>query len=981
MIRPPIRSFGDAASLAGCSKRALVCIRAERSRCALGRGSWARLVHLLALGSISLLAGCANLVPGPEAFAPLLDAGDAQTSDADVASDAGADAGLDAGPDAATDAAVWIDGAGEIDTNAATDATGDTDALSPTDVVAQSDVQTGECQEKADCGSKEDGNLCNGTLMCDTSGPTSKCVLDPASVVACDDNNPCTVDTCTPATGACSHTYAPPSTQCDDGDPCTTTVCEAGACKQTEYTCECKTSADCAAKEQQDGNLCNGVFYCEPVSKSCQIKPGSPVNCGSSADTPCAKNTCNAKTGACEMVPVDGFLIQCSDNNPCTTGDVCEAGKCVPGTNTCTCVKDADCADEEDGNPCNGTLFCDKSEVPPVCRVNPKTVVSCPNAGDTECAQNVCNQSTGACELKFAPDNLFCDDDNPCTLPGSCKSGVCEQSPSSQCGCLSDADCLDDNNLCNGQAFCNTLTKKCETNPFTVVSCPSGDDTVCLQNTCVPETGKCAMKPVNKDKLCDADGTACTQDFCSDGQCVAGANLCTCSSDTDCASKEDGNLCNGTLFCDKSVEPATCKVNPATVKSCPTVENTACFEQKCDDKTGQCVGINKPNDSKCDDGVPCTLSDTCQNGTCTAGTNLCGCSKDSDCFDQDGDKCTGVPYCDKSTEPFVCKTNPATVVDCQSGGLGCVLNSCNKHTGTCAPQPDATACDDQNPCTVEACDGITGQCSHIAVLETTPCSGGTCVAGSCKALGADEVAIAAATAQIGCNLTSGCATDELPQHDVTLATYAIDRFEVTVAQYQACVDSGNCPAPAGSDADCNWGKPAKAGHPITCVSWAQAVGYCQYVGKRLPTEAEWEAAARGTCSLYTSCASQLPQYPWGNDTPTCSWTVMFGDSTAGCDLNTTKGVGVQSNDRSPHQVRDLAGNAREWTADWYDASYYAASAATNPTGPASGTLRVARGGSWLSLLQEMRSSDRHPLDPASASADLGFRCARSLGTL
>jgi iron(II)-dependent oxidoreductase len=612
-----------------------------------------------------------------------------------------------------------------------------------------------------------------------------------------------------------------------------------------------------------------------------------------------------------------------------------------------------------------------------VCKVNPKTIINCPGVGDGKCAENQCNKTTGACELQSKPDTTPCDDGNSCTAPGTCVGGAC-QNEANLCGCKLDADCADqdDNNLCNGVYYCDKTSGKCLVNPATVVSCATGDDTACQKNLCDPTSGQCSLKNVNEGKLCDADGTACTPvDECVQGQCVQGTNICTCKADSDCASKEDGNLCNGTLYCDKTVEPATCKVNPATVKTCPNVDDTTCETNICDPKTGNCQVSQKPDNAKCSDGVDCTIGDVCTAGSCSAGTNVCTCDSNDDCPD-DNDLCNGVPFCDKSAAPFACKTNPATVVTCTPGGVGCVITACDKHTGKCGPA--AGDCDDKNPCTVDACDVQTGQCSHADLVDASPCSGGVCVAGSCKPVAQAEVAVAGGVLQMGCNAASGCSSDELPVHPVSVDTFAIDRFEVTVADYGACVTSGNCTAPAGSDADCNWGKDGKATHPVTCVSWPQAQAYCQFAAKRLPTEAEWEAAARGLCGLSPSCASQTPLYPWGNDTPTCSWAVMVGDSGPGCDLGTTKGVGVMSTDRSPYQVRDMGGNAREWTADWYDASYYAASPGGNPAGPATGTQRVARGGSWQATTAQMRSTSRHPLLPATATVDLGFRCARSL---
>jgi formylglycine-generating enzyme required for sulfatase activity len=210
--------------------------------------------------------------------------------------------------------------------------------------------------------------------------------------------------------------------------------------------------------------------------------------------------------------------------------------------------------------------------------------------------------------------------------------------------------------------------------------------------------------------------------------------------------------------------------------------------------------------------------------------------------------------------------------------------------------------------------------------------------------------------------------DERPQRTIHLDAFAIDTHEVTVAQYRQCVRAGACAEPK-IDAACNWTQGDRGNHPVTCVDWQQAKTYCEWVGKRLPTEAEWERAARG---------AQGRAYPWGDAAPSCKRAVMSDDSGPGCGKKRTFAVGS----RSPHGdaasgLQDLAGNVSEWVNDWYHERYYHLGPARNPPGPAAGKLRVYRGGSWQDDAKGIRSAARDHNGPTYRYPDLGFRCARS----
>jgi formylglycine-generating enzyme required for sulfatase activity len=230
---------------------------------------------------------------------------------------------------------------------------------------------------------------------------------------------------------------------------------------------------------------------------------------------------------------------------------------------------------------------------------------------------------------------------------------------------------------------------------------------------------------------------------------------------------------------------------------------------------------------------------------------------------------------------------------------------------------------------------------------------------SCTSTGAEGtmVSVPAGPFIMGCNeaVDTDCRPDEKPMHEVTLGAFEIDETEVTQDQYAACVVDGGCEAPY-----CDWDCDAKD-LPASCVDWALAKQYCAWADKRLPTEAEWEKAARGTDGQ---------KYPWGNTEPTCLEVNMNG-----CG-NAAEPVGSHPDGASPYGALDMAGNMVEMVSDWYSAGYYASSPSEDPQGPVSGTRYVGRGGGLKSDPVWQRASARDWYDTYDQGNAIGFRCAR-----
>ena len=693
---------------------------------------------------------------------------------------------------------------------------------------------TDTCDAVTGCVYTANGQACDDGNPCTLWDTCKNLACVPGGAVQCDDANPCTSDACDKTSGACVHTNN--QVACSDANACTSDdVCEDGKCTGTTVVCDdknlcttdsCDPGSGCVNSVNNlacdDGNACTQDDTC--VAGSCN---GAEVSAQVLCDdqNPCTTDSCDPKDGCGHT---NNSLV-CDDGNPCTVGDVCLAGACQSGTNTCSCDSDADCAGEEDGNLCNGTLFCNKSAVPFKCVVNPKTVVTCDAAQDTTCGRNVCAPASGKCLFTAQVDGKPCDADaSVCTVGDACKAGTC--APGAALDCDDGNTCSDD--ACDGKSGCVhvanhspcsdgnacTLGDTCVQNGCVAgVQTACNDHNPCTNDVCDASTGACIF--ASNTLPCD-DGNACSQgDVCAGGICGGAPvvcddkNLCTsdtCNPSTGCVNTpnsvacNDGNLCTIADVCGGGV----CKgqaVDPAALCN----DNNPCTTDSCSPKLGCVASFNS---APCDDGNGCTIGDTCSGGSCASGTNTCACAKDADCAGQeDGNLCNGTLFCDKSNLPYQCKVNPKTVVacdpsqdnacrqatcapatgacvlaaineskPCNADGSVCSLDDACK-SGVCMAGP-AMNCNDNNVCTDDACDALTG-CTHKA--NAAPCSdGNACTIGD----GCQNAGCASGYTQV-CNDNNVCTTDSC---NATTGTCVFANNAGTCDDGNACSQGDTC---------------------------------------------------------------------------------------------------------------------------------------------------------------------------------------------
>lgn len=228
------------------------------------------------------------------------------------------------------------------------------------------------------------------------------------------------------------------------------------------------------------------------------------------------------------------------------------------------------------------------------------------------------------------------------------------------------------------------------------------------------------------------------------------------------------------------------------------------------------------------------------------------------------------------------------------------------------------------------------------------------------------------TNDVGANWHQGN-PNESPQHAVVVPAFLVDLYEVTIERYAKFMEAAQHGAPPLWDDEA---VTSAGDRPVVGVDWADAEAYCRWAGKRLPTESEWEKAARGTDGR---------RYPWGEMQPFVdianynrglwvSYPITLVPVTSGVAGMSIR-HGLKEGGRSPYGLFHMAGNASEWVQDWYDREYYKGSPKENPKGPAQGEKKVIRGGSWGDSPRNIRVTARFSATPDFRDQSVGFRCA------
>ncbi len=583
----------------------------------------------------------------------------------------------------------------------------------------------------APCEVSNEFGTCSGKRICTDAGLTD-CDAAQAEAEICDGlDNDCDGDVDEPNEVGGNYINL-----CDDGNACTTDSCDGETgCAHVELSeGECVDGDACTVGDHCDAGLCVGL----------------PIVCDD--DNPCTDDLCDG-LGGCKA---EFNAATCDDGDPCTVADTCAAGECVGYAVDCKCESDGDCAQFDDGNLCNGTLICDTGSLPYQCVVDPDTVVVCPIADDQSiCEQTVCNPESGVCEVVPAHTGYACSDDNVCTIGDVCDDGACvagnaamacddsnvctDDTCDPEVGCLhapNAADC-DDANACSTGDHC--AAGKC----VAAVTLDCDDDNPCTMDGCSPVDGCTHTITAG---ACD-DGDPCTvNDMCINGLCASGeelacddANPCTadsCVAPGKCVHEPFAGECTDNNVCTKDDQclggtcvagvPVDCDDgNVCTVDSCSPVDG--------------CQYSNA--EGACDDKDPCTINDVCTAGLCVSGDPI-DCDDDNPCTVDScspAGKCVHAPFAGECSDG-----NPCTVNDhCDQGK--CVANQAQK-------------CDDDNVCTTDSCDPVQG-CVHL--LNSAPCDDGDvcttgdyCHLGECTTKGV-----------LNCNDNNPC-TDDACQGDV-----------------------------------------------------------------------------------------------------------------------------------------------------------------------------------------------------------------------
>ena len=535
------------------------------------------------------------------------------------------------------------------------------------------------------------------------------------------------------------------------------------------------------------------------------------------------------------------------------------------------------------------------------------------------------------------------------TRPEQCHSGVCDR-----------GECV--NTPCQG-VFCYDPPPPACVNRNRAIYAPSG---FCSDGEC-----SYAAKITACDYLCEAGAcikSPCAEVFCRKPpapHCQDEKSLVVFEPEGRCAVVGDRPKClhkSHAISCDHGCENGRCQEDPCVGVNCDHPPARYCdgaelvmFEPHgvCDEG-GFCVYAEQrlPCMAPCVD-AHCGENEACDNVTCNEPP-AAYCLSDSELRVYAHEGICEDGFCSYLSSDIPCPTG------CEDGrckGDPCLGVSCEK--------PPVAYCDGK----ILVSFSVPGTCTGgwcVYDDSSMTCSN-DCRDGACVNEGTDDVewiSLPGGTFEMGSLVNP----DEQPVHSVDVPGFEMARTETTVDQYMECVTQGPCTEPSTFSADCYWNRDGFGSFPVNCVSWNQAATFCQWIGGRLPSEAQWEYAARSPGKNST--------YPWGEDSPSCDYTI-FNEGGPGCGTGLPWEVCSKPAGNTEQGLCDMSGNLMEWVQDTWHNTYEGAPA--DGSAWEGGGLRVTRGASFVSSLDQMRSADRGPtFDATYHNFFLGFRCIREV---
>lgn len=894
--------------------------------------------------------------------------------------------------------------------------------------------KTGPCVAATNCVDgccsyvlKEAGTACE--LPCMAGGECNgagECVGTETLVCEEKDGNPCTVPFCDPKTGKCGDAEeplpdgaAPMESSCWSGLSCKDGQVDQGAAMATALKIECDEK-----NAALDPFGCIEQVVCVDSMEECKLllKPEG-AQCWSEdvggTGPVCSGRACGA---AGECVESETFTVTCDDASyPEDCNELCKActrltcfwipdpaGQGAAGKKIKYCQVAANVGDAcDDGSVCTVGDACvleGTAEGP----MGKETLAICqPGPAKTK---SDCLSELDLPELPCLKSGTACDPVSGCGIDQASADAWCLPP---QAACVDEAQTwcshIDiGDGLWNEATGCHVATSAGE--------CDDGNS--CTQDGC-DLGGGCIHQPLNGG-LCDDGNVTTTDDACQMGMCIglpdadmdwvadSGYNGPCISGNTEACNDNcpgnpnpkqedaDGNGVGDGCICNANCTGKVCG-NDGCGGSCGVCQvNQTCVK-------GQCVFTCDPVDGGWSDWTCGVCSKSCGGGTqnCTRYCN------------NPSPSCGGLDCVGSGTSTTPCNSQPCAACpngSCEAGETCC---TCPADCGGCCGN-GLCDCNETNQSCAADCANPDG-CFPACNAATETCAKTSSGSWACAP---KLVTIPAGSFWMGCNncedsqvLDGECDADEHPYHEVYLDAYEIERTEVTVDQYAACVTMGACTDPAGTaynPSSCTWQKPGKGNVPINCITWTQANEYCAWTGRKMCTEAQWEKGARGGCELNggpANCKAQSRKYPWGNAPVTCQNAVTWE-----CSKDPVAVCSVSPQGDSPYGLCDMVGNIWEWTADVYSPEYYCAgpdadidfpwdtcqvcgawwggpAAWNNPVGPPKNpndppggswpTFRSTRGGGVFTFASSARVSSRYPLPGAFTSEDAkGFRCCR-----